>query len=1116
MKKKEGIRLNYVHLQVFTAYSLLKSVCKIEALVQKAAAYQYEALAITDIDVMYGVIPFYKECKKHGIKPIIGLTLTTKTDNSVFPLVLLAKNNEGYQQLLKLSSLAKTTYEQGVPKELVKKYAEHVIAISPFHGEILHYIQANEIEAAIAAMREWKTYFQDDFYISIEKRSDQKLQQAAQTAMQLCEQHHVSIVAGHRVHYIDKNDHSVYECLQAIERNTKLSPEDEQKPSYLYDFKGKEEMRALFRDDEQALQNTAAIALQCNVQLEFGQRTLPKFPVPASMTSDEYLQKLCEDGVKKRYKQPSETVYKRLYYELSIIKKMNFSDYFLIVWDFMKYAHEHGIMTGPGRGSAAGSLVAYVLFITGVDPLKHELLFERFLNPERVSMPDIDIDFSDVQREKVIKYVAEKYGKKHVAQIITFGTLAAKASVRDVGRVLGIPNGEIDRISKLIPAAPGTMLKDAIQQTAELKKLIQENPSWKKLFTIALKIEGLPRHTSTHAAGVVISKEPLVHTTAVQNGHDGIYLTQFSMELLEELGLLKMDFLGLRNLTLIENICRMISIDTKRRFNIHDVPMDDSRTFQLLSKGDTAGVFQLESDGMKKVLQQLKPSHFEDIVAVNALYRPGPMENIPTYIKRKHGIWKVQYPHPALQPILQKTYGVIVYQEQIMQIASKMAGFTLGEADILRRAVSKKNRDVLDKERAHFVSGCLKNGYDENTANAIYDLIVRFANYGFNRSHAVAYSVIAYQLAYLKANYPLYFFTAILTSVVGNEEKVAAYVREAKRNQIEILPPSINKSHYHFQIEQEAIRYSFAAIKNVGIAAIKAIVEERKKAPFQDLFDFCARVPTRVVNRRVIESLIAAGCFDEFAVNRATLLASIDVALDYVDIIGEDSSGFILDEEIIPKPQYVDVPELELLEKLQMEKEVLGFFLTSHPIYPYKRALAEKRALQVASLVTMKQYSQAVTGGYITNVKKIQTKKGEQMAFFTLSDETGEIEVVLFPKELKQYDVLLQKEQFVLIAGAISHRNGEQQLIANTIHPLKMIKVEAAQQLFLKVENNSKETLANIKTILQKYPGNTQVYLHYAMQKRTILLSGDNAVTPNETCLNELKQLLGADNVVLK
>lgn len=1112
----------FIHLHVHSAYSLLNSSCKIESLVKKASNLGYKALAITDENVMYGVIPFFKECKKNGIKPIIGLSLSIQSNEKEsgeesYPLVLLAETNQGYKNLLVLSSLIQTKYKTGVPLEWLKKYKNDLIAISPYKGEISQLLANDKIEEAKSVAKVFGELFEGDFFLAFENHLLKGENNVNQLLDRLCKELNIQTVVSNHVHYIEKDDSLAHDCLSAIKHGVQISESHSEKlKNNEYYLKSESQMKELFDDSkEEAFKNTVWIANRCSVEIELGNQVLPKYPLPKDENSSSaYLRKLCIKGAKSRFTNWTIEIEDRLEYELSIIQKMNFSDYFLIVWDFMKFAHDKGILTGPGRGSAAGSLVAYVLHITDVDPIKHELLFERFLNPERVSMPDIDIDFPDTERDHVISYVAKKYGSSHVAQIITFGTLAARASIRDVGRVMGFESKEIDHITKQISTRPGIQLLDAIKESDVLKKMIEESEKVKKLIKIALTIEGLPRHASTHAAGVIISDRPLTHSVPIQEGHNGIYLTQYPMETLEEVGLLKMDFLGLRNLTLIQNITRMIN-KTDPHFSLDHIPFHDDNTFHLLSLGDTSGVFQLESDGMRQVLQKLKPSEFEDIVAVNALYRPGPMENIPDYINRKHGKEKVEYLHEDLKTILEKTNGVIVYQEQIMLIASKMAGFSLGEADILRRAVSKKKKDILDKERKHFIEGCLSKGYDYKTADKIYDLIVRFANYGFNRSHAVAYSIIAYQLAYLKANYPLYFMTAILTSVIGNDERIGNYIREAKKKNMEILPPSINRSIYSFKIENGSIRFSLACIKNVGMTAIKEIIEHRREQKFTGLFDFCSRVSSKIINRRVMESLVLSGSFDEFGKDRASLLANLDLAIEYSELVGEDQDGLFLGDDLIPKPQYIEVDPLNTPEKLKYEKEVLGFFLSSHPMEEYHHLLKQTNLKKVNQLHELSPKATIDVCCYILKLKTIQTKKGDQMAFLTGSDETGEIEIVVFPNVYKLYQLLLQKEQFIYIKGVIDERQGNRQLIANDMLPIKIVMKSIQQVLYLKV-NSDKESLFKVKEVLKKNSGFTAVNIYYPDQKQTIRLSKEWNVNTTEECINRLKRLLGDKNVVLK
>lgn len=824
--------MKFVHLQCQTVFSLLKSACKIDELVVRAKELGFSSLAITDENVMYGVIPFYKACKKHGIQPVIGLTASifSEEEERSYPLVLLAENEIGYQNLLKISSSIMTKSKEGIPKKWLAHYAKGLIAISPGKdGEIEQLLLEDNESQAEEVARTYQNMF-GHFYMSLQHHAIQDELLLQEKLPEFISRVNIPVVATNDVRYINQSDALVHECLLSVESGTKMTDPDRPRlKTDQYYLKSSDEMEALFSHAPEAIQNTIKIAERCQVEIPFHVNQLPKFPVPSNETSDIYLRRVCEEGLRKRYGAPKEVHIKRLDHELNVISRMGFSDYFLIVWDFMKYAHENHILTGPGRGSAAGSLVSYVLEITDIDPIEYNLLFERFLNPERVTLPDIDIDFPDVRRDEMIRYVKDKYGQLRVAQIVTFGTLAAKAAIRDIARVMGLPPRDIDIFSKLIPSKLGITLKDAYEESQSLREFIQGNLLHERVFEIAKRVEGLPRHTSIHAAGVIMSQEPLTGSVAIQEGHNDVYVTQYPADALEELGLLKMDFLGLRNLTLLENIIKFIANKTGKEIDIRNLPLQDEKTFQLLGRGDTTGVFQLESGGMRNVLRGLKPNEFEDIVAVNSLYRPGPMEQIPTFIESKHGKRKIEYLHPDLKPILERTYGVIVYQEQIMQIASKLAGFSLGEADLLRRAVSKKNRDILDQERKHFVQGCLQNGYDETSAEKIYDLIVRFANYGFNRSHAVAYSMIGYQLAYLKANYTLEFMTALLSSAIGNEDKIVQYIRETKRKGFHVLPPSLQRSGYNFQIEGNAIRYSLLSIRNIGMATVTALLEERKK-----------------------------------------------------------------------------------------------------------------------------------------------------------------------------------------------------------------------------------------------------------------------------------------------
>ncbi|ESU30876.1 hypothetical protein G3A_19785 [Bacillus sp. 17376] len=1113
----------FIHLHVYSAYSLLTSTATVEQLVRDARAKGYSALALTDRNVMYGSVAFYKECLRNSVKPLLGLTVDVVSPtlkHESFPLVLLAKNNEGFQNLIKISSAVQTKSPEGIPVKWLKHYASGLFAITPgTQGEIEYYLTNGEREQAIKTVDLYKQIFgRDNFYLSIQDQGLPGQKELVGQLARLGTETRTPLAASNQVHYLEKEDSFAQECLLAIRNGEKLQEDDREKlGSSEFYLKPAKEMGELFSEYPEALENTLKIAENCNVMLDFETRHLPKFPVDSGKNADVMLEELCFQGLEERYGNPAQKHIDRLKYELSIIKKMNFSDYFLIVWDFIKYSRERGILIGPGRGSAAGSIVSYVLYITDADPIEHKLLFERFLNPERISMPDIDIDFPDNRRDEVIEYVASKYGELHVAQIATFGTLAAKAAVRDVGRVFGLNAKELDRLSRLVPSRLGITLKEAINESAGLRDFIEESSKNKRILETAIKLEGLPRHTSTHAAGVVISEQPLTNVVPIQSGQSKVFLTQYSMDHLEEIGLLKMDFLGLRNLTLIDSILHSIQQKTRRKLDIHDIPVEDKETFEMLGRGDTTGIFQLESDGMRKVLIRLGPTRFEDIVAVNALYRPGPMENIPLFIDRKHGRQPIDYYHKDLEPILQDTYGVIVYQEQIMQIASQMAGFSLGEADLLRRAVSKKKKEVLDQEREHFVNGALNKGYDTKTANLIYDLIVRFANYGFNRSHSVAYSMIAYQLAYLKVHYPLYFMAALLTSAIGNDVKIAQYARELQQMEIKLLPPSINRSAFSFQPEGDAVRYSLAGIKGVGIASLKEIFQARRNKPFKDIFDFCIRVPQKAATRKVLEALIYSGAFDEFGQDRAVLLATIDVAIEHAQLVAPDDSGQIdmfAEAEFSLKPKYTQVDPLRIEDKLSLEKDVLGVYLSKHPASIYEK---EFKAAGVKKIASKSSGSKVRLGVYITEEKKIRTRKGEAMAFLTISDASGETDAVVFPSVFKQYGHVLGQGKMALLEGKFDEREGKSQFIVQQVLDLE----KAAEQktvLYLRIAKgtDSAGKMNEIKALLKKHPGAVPVIVYNEETEKSLLLPGEFSINAERGSLGELNKILGDNNVVLK
>ncbi|MCM3122702.1 MULTISPECIES: DNA polymerase III subunit alpha [unclassified Mesobacillus] len=1117
----------FIHLHVYSAFSLLTSTATVEQLVRDAKAKGFSALALTDHNVMYGTVAFYKECLRNSIKPLLGLTVdvvSTSLENESFPLVLLAKNNEGFQNLIKISSAVQTKSPEGIPVKWLKHYAAGLFAMTPgTRGEIEYYLANEEKDKALNTVASYKQIFgNDNFYLAIQDHGLPGQKELVKQLAGLGSETNTPLAASNKVHYLDKEDSFAQECLLAIKNGDKLQDDARERlGSSEYYLKTAKEMGDLFSEYPEALENTLKIAEECNVMLDFGTRHLPKFPVEPGKSADGMLEELCFQGLEKRYGNPSPQHVERLQYELSIIKKMNFSDYFLIVWDFIKYSREKGILIGPGRGSAAGSIVSYVLFITDADPIEHNLLFERFLNPERISMPDIDIDFPDNRRDEVIEYVAAKYGELHVAQIATFGTLAAKAAVRDVGRVFGLNTKELERLSRLVPSRLGITLKDAINESGGLREFIEESSKNRRILETAMKLEGLPRHTSTHAAGVVISEQPLTNVVPIQSGQSRVFLTQYSMDHLEEIGLLKMDFLGLRNLTLIDSILHSIQHKTGKKLRVHDIPGEDKQTFQLLGRGETTGIFQLESEGMRKVLTRLEPTRFEDIVAVNALYRPGPMENIPLFIDRKHGRQQIDYYHKDLEPILHDTYGVIVYQEQIMQIASKMAGFSLGEADLLRRAVSKKKKEVLAQEREHFVNGALRKGYDTQTANLVYDLIVRFANYGFNRSHAVAYSMIAYQLAYLKTHYPLYFMASLLTSAIGNDTKIAQYARELQQMEIKLLPPSINRSAFSFQPEGDSVRYSLAGIKGVGIASLKEIFQARRTGHFKDIFDFCIRVPQKAATRKVVEALIYSGAFDEFGQDRAVLLATIDVALEHAQLVAPDDNGQIdmfAEAEFSLKPKYIEVDPMRIEDKLCLEKEVLGVYLSRHPVSIHEK---EFEAAGVKKIALKAPGSKIRLGVYITEQKKIRTKKGEAMAFLTLSDASGETEAVVFPTVYKQYGHVLKQGGMALLEGKFDERDGRSQFIVQQVLDLEKEAQKNGQKkpvLYLRITKgaDSAGKMNELKALLKKHHGTVPVIVYNEENEKSMLLPNEFCVNPERGSVGELKKILGDKNVVLK
>ncbi|HZG83589.1 DNA polymerase III subunit alpha [Paenibacillus sp.] len=1078
---------SFVHLHVHSEYSLLDGAARIADLAKRAADFGMPALALTDHGVMYGAVPFYKACREAGVKPILGCEFyvaavsmrdkSAREDNPTYHLTVLAKNLEGYRNLLRLSSAAHLEgfhYRPRIDFALLEKHAEGLIVLSGcLKGEVAQKLLADRADEARATVDRYKALFGDDYFIELQDHGLLEQRKLLSQLVDISREKGVPLVATNDVHYAVREDAAVQDVLMCIGMGKTV--DDPQRFRYTTDqlyLKNADEMSALFPHVPEAIANSVRIAERCSVELELGRSVLPEFsPLPDGMDSPEYLKTLCVEGLRRRYADRlhdaefKDALRRRLRFELDTIHRMGYSDYFLITWDFIRYAHERGITTGPGRGSSAGSLVAYALGITDVDPIRYGLLFERFLNPARVTMPDIDIDFNDERRDEVIDYVVRKYGRERVAQIITFGTMAARAAVRDVGRALNVPFGDVDRVAKLIPNSLGMTIAEALRVVPELKAWAERDAKVGALVGMALKVEGFPRHASTHAAGVVISREPLTNVVALQEGTTQAALTQYSMEHLEAIGLLKMDFLGLRTLSIIERTlgwlrdARGVTVDWRQ------VPDDDPLTYEVLGRGETTGMFQLESTGMRRVLRELKPSRFEDIISVLALYRPGPMEFIPKYIAGKHGKVAVTYPHPSLEPILRDTYGIIVYQEQIMQIASTMAGFTLGEADLLRRAVSKKKREVLDEQRAAFVAGSVRQGYAEEDANAVYDMIVRFADYGFPRAHATAYAVLAFQTAYLKARYPVEFMASMLTANLGNQRKAAEYVDECRRMGIPVLPPDVNESGVLFTPVAGdgggstaadgtaaddgagaagvrvggAIRFGLAAVKNVGTQAIESILSARASGgPFRDFVDLCRRVDLRVCNKRVLESLISAGACDSLPGHRAQLLAVLDEAVEAAAKWKKEREDlqiqlFGLSESTNWTIEMPDIRPMTRMEMLEHERELLGLYVTGHPLDQYASWYDEYDMLPIHRLSELEEGTEVVVFGMVLSVKPIVTRKGQQMAFLELEDRVSGVEVVLFPETWKTSSSLAGKGVICAVAAKVQHGDEDVKLIASQL-----------------------------------------------------------------------------------
>ena len=1168
----------FAHLHVHSEYSLLDGACRIEGLVDRVAALGQTACALTDHGVMYGVIDFYRACKARGIHPVIGcevyLAPHSRFDRSYVNgewhshLILLCENMTGYRNLIHMVSLG---FSEGfymkprIDMELLRQHSEGLICLSAcLAGAIPRALAEGDMDGAYELCEDFLEIFdRDHFYLEVQDHGIEEQKKVNEGLYKLAEELNIGLVATNDAHYLTKKDARTQDVLMCIQMGKTVDDPTRMKfETQEFYIKDADEMAALFPDHPEALANTVKIAERCQVEFEFGKYHLPEFDVPEGYTALAYLQKLCDEGFVVRYPDDDGTVRARLQYEIDMIAKMGFVDYFLIVSDFIGYAKRSGIPVGPGRGSAAGSIVSYCLGITDLDPIHYSLYFERFLNPERVSMPDIDVDFCYVRRPEVIEYVTNKYGKDRVAQIVTFGTMAARNAIRDVGRALNIPYNEVDVVAKQVPNELHITIDKALSINPELKKMYDENPQVRELIDTARALEGMPRHASTHAAGVVITKDP-VDTYVPLARNDEQMDTQFPMTTLEELGLLKMDFLGLRNLTVIADAEKMIRRHTPD-FNIEKVDMNDKATYEMLGRGSTMGVFQLESAGITNVVTGLRPQSIEDITAVVALYRPGPMQSIPRYIECRHHPEKVTYKHPLLEPILKVTYGCMIYQEQVMQVFQSLAGYSLGKADMVRRAMSKKKMKELEKERINFIygneelgiDGAVKRGVPENIAASLFDEIMDFANYAFNKAHAVCYAVVSFRTAYLKCHYPREYMAALLTSVLDSSDKISEYIQAAREMGISVLPPDVNESYDSFSVSGRDIRFGLAAVKGVGRSFMKQLVEEREDGGlFTSFQDFCERMYDRELNRRALESLIKAGAFDSMGYRRSQLIKIVNAVVDAIaqsrrkNIEGQmDLFGMGNDAVQDTQIALPDIPEVSKRELLSMEKETTGLYLSGHPMDEYRELAQKASAASIRRIIddlSGENASPAYKDGMtvrlacvITAVRLKSTKNGSMMAYVTVEDESASIELVVFPRSLQQCGAYLTEDSAVLLTGRIDAREDEApKVLLNEAQPLteaavgSMLAKEnpgqsvysdqqaaklAPQKLYLRITSMKSDEWPHIKAVLLSQPGDTPVYLYPMDTKKKTLAKRAYWCQPDVPLLEKLRFLLGEEDVIIQ
>ncbi|MFZ7132193.1 MAG: DNA polymerase III subunit alpha [Eubacteriales bacterium] len=1148
---------NFTHLHIHTEYSLLDGFSRIESLISRAKELGMTSLAITDHGVMFGVIEFYKTCIKYDIKPILGCEVymaprslrdrDSKMDTSPGHLVLLAQNNIGYKNLMKIVSTGFIDgfyYKPRIDRKYLKEHSDGLICLSAcIAGDIPRAILKNDIEQAKKLIIEYQSIFKDNFYLELQDHKIEEQLKVNSQLIRLGQELGVPLVATNDVHYINRDDAQSHDILLCIQTATNVDDVERMKfPNDEFYLKSYQEMDILFKHIPEALENSNIIAEKCDVTLDFNSIHLPKYPLPENIHEKEYLRELCIQGIHQKYDAVTPAILKRMEYELEIIDTMGYNDYFLIVWDFIKYAKDHRIMVGPGRGSAAGSIVSYALDITTIDPIQYNLIFERFLNPDRVTMPDIDIDFCYERRQEVIEYVVNKYGSDKVAQIITFGTMAARAAIRDVGRSLNIPYNKVDRVAKEIPMEIGMNIEKALKVNTNLSKMQEEDSEIHQLIEISMSLEGLSRHASTHAAGVVISNKPLTEYVPLYRNND-IISTQFPMTLLEELGLLKMDFLGLRTLTVIRDTLNNIKLSKDNIIDIDKLTFDDPQVFELISSGDTLGLFQLESAGMRKFMSNLKPDSFEDIIAGISLYRPGPMDQIPMYIKNKKNPKGISYIHPILEKILNVTYGCMVYQEQVMQIVRDVAGYSMSRSDLVRRVMSKKKMKQMEKERKVFiygeedtkgnilVEGAVRRGVSVDKANQLFDQMIDFANYAFNKSHAAAYAVIAYHTAWLKRYYPVEFMAALLTSVMGNDAKVAQYIVNCRKMGIKVLPPDVNESYEKFTVVGSNIRFGLAAVKNVGDNVIRSIIHNRKGEPYNTFTQFVKENDMKVMNKRAVESLIKCGAFDSLNVFRSQLMRIYERVIDDIhkdkknNIDGQVSLFQGMDNQNIVKEQLPSIDEFNEEMKLTLEKEILGLYITGHPLMKYETILEKKTTLNTSIISNKEDLSVAgihdgdrvTVGGIITQKKNILTKKNKTMCFITLEDLFGSMEGILFPTIYAKYEYLVHIDKKVLIKGKITFNDDQ----STTVLCEELIELEyytreqntLEQQLEIILSKSDMNIYPFIKNILVKHAGETPVVLCIKNSNKRYRSNKDLWVTINDDLLTELKKIVGENNI---